>query len=294
MTTSNKTFTKSILITIDVEDWFQVENFKPFIHFNDWSCKDLRVEENTNYLLNFFAKSKVKATFFVLGWLAKRVPHLVRKIHRYGHEVASHGYYHELCSLQTTKNLKKELTNSKKLLEDIIGLPIYGYRAPSFSINKDALKVIEECGFLYDSSFNSFKGNKRYGNLELIGNNKKGIVFNISDNLYELPISNLKFINSILPWGGGGYFRLIPLSLFKMGVHHILEKEHAYLFYLHPWEIDLRQPIVKEASRIFKFRHYIHLNKTCSKLSSFIDTFRRCHFITCQQYIYNNHKEPFQ
>ncbi len=281
----NTQFKNTILITVDVEDWFQVENFKPYISFADWTDKEIRVEKNTYSLLDFFAKSKIKATFFILGWIAERIPQLVQAIHSQGHEVASHGYNHKLCLQQPTKDLKKDLVTSKNLLESIINFPVYGYRAPSFSINNNTLQLIEECGYLYDSSFNSFGMNKRYGQIDSPSNDKKGIASQFSDSLYELPISNIKFGKRIFPWGGGGYFRLIPLPLFNKGVQYILKKEQAYLFYLHPWEIDLKQPIVKEASKLFKFRHYVNLDKTLSKLSTLIQSLKQCQFTTCYQYL---------
>lgn len=277
------------VITIDVEDWFQVENFKTCISFVDWASKDLRVEKNIHSLLDFFGNYNIRATFFVLGWIAEYIPGLVQEIYSRGHEVASHGYNHILCHKQTTARLKQDLTDSKKILEDIVGQAIYGYRAPSFSINNDTLKVIAECGYCYDSSFNSFRLNKRYGQIDLNHNNMKGIVCQVSDNLVELPISNIKLCNCILPWGGGGYFRLIPFPLFKMGVRYILQRQRAYLFYLHPWEIDSEQPTVKEAPRHLRFLHYANLHRTLSKLLSLVDVFKDCRFISCQQYIAENY-----
>ena len=337
----------SILLTIDVEDWFQVENFKQYIPFPSWPSYELRVEKNTHRLLDLLdsqqsgvrsqqsistnstiksnqacqsclTTNSPKATFFVLGWIAERLPHLVREIHARGHEVASHGYLHNLCNQQSHEELKKDLIDSKKLLEDIIGAPVFGYRAPSFAINNDILKIIEDCGYLYDSSYNSFAMNSRYGHIDISQNKRKGIAIQISKTdhatstkssiinhqssiLYELPISNLQFsplprmsgrsygVNIqylTFPWGGGGYFRLIPFRLFKLGVQSILKKENAYLFYMHPWELDPEQPRVAEASKFFKFRHYINLNKTASKLLSFITAFKKCRFITCHDYLH--------
>ena len=287
----------ALLLTIDVEDWFQVENFKPYIPFTEWPYKDLRVEKNTYCLLDLFDEVKVKATFFILGWLAERIPSLVREIHSRGHEVASHGYNHILCSQQSLKDLGQDLVKSKKLLEDIVGFPVLGYRAPSFSISDETLKVVEACEYLYDSSFNSFRINRRYGQLTvpphgekgipLPLHREKGIPLKISDHLYELPISNIRYRNCILPWGGGGYFRLIPFSLFKTGVQHIVKRDNAYVFYLHPWEIDSKQPVVKEASRFFRLRHYINLGNTLTKLSMLIQNLpeRQYYFTTCFQYL---------
>ena len=349
-----------ILLTIDVEDWFQVENFKQYIPYSSWSSCELRVERNTHHLLDLFdsvggrkltqksspskclkrsdpqgpsplltphapegyeppsflasqlqAKCRPKATFFILGWLGKRLPNLVREIHARGHEVASHGYSHELCSACSTEELKNDLTLSKKLLEDVIGAPVYGYRAPSFSINDDILKVVEQCGYLYDSSYNSFGLNSRYGKLTLSTNGSKGIAIDVShpsilaskpSSFWELPISNLNIkkpfsyllsaISSkqnqrgfVLPWGGGGYFRLIPFRLFQRGIKKVLKERSAYLFYMHPWEIDPGQPKVSTANRFYKFRHYTNLGSAQQKLSRLISEFKDCGFRTCSQYL---------
>jgi polysaccharide deacetylase family protein (PEP-CTERM system associated) len=283
---------KSILLTIDVEDWFQVENFKQWISFSSWGTREVRVEQNTHRILDLFDSFKeqqVHATFFVLGWIAQRFPALVREIYKRGHEIASHGYNHILCSQESSEKLKNDLIDSKKLLEDITGSPIHGYRAPNFSISTETLKVIEDCGYLYDSSFNSFSMNKRYGSLDLSQNCKKGIVYQISKSFFEIPISNLslRYLKTDLPWGGGGYFRLYPLSLFKKGIQSILQNEEAYVFYMHPWEVDPEQPKVDEASFFFKFRHYMNLDKTEIRLKKLISDFRNQEFITCREILKN-------
>ena len=286
-----------ILLTIDVEDWFQVENFKQYISFSSWPSYELRVEENTKRLLDLLDSDnglpttylshgqKPRATFFVLGWIAERIPGLVREIHARGHEVASHGYNHKLCSECSSRDLRNDLIESKNRLEDIIGVPVYGYRAPSFSINDDILKLIEECGYLYDSSFNSFGMNGRYGKAHLSQNTKNGIAVKISDIFYELPISNIHVGNRILPWGGGGYFRLTPFRIFRWGVESILRKEKAYLFYTHPWEVDPHQPRVNGASLFFKLRHYTNIDSAASKMSLFIQGLRQCRFVSCHRYL---------
>lgn len=336
-----------ILLTIDVEDWFQVENFKPWIPFSSWSSHEIRVERNTQRILDLFDSVKLRpsamlapnrpkppsfgnhalgsscnprATFFVLGWIAKRNPRLVREIHARGHEVASHGYHHTLCMEETAENLRKDLTDTKKLLEDILGAPVFGYRAPSFSISDDVLKIIADCGYLYDSSYNSFAMHGRYGHTDLSQNGKRGIALQISKNLspdsvgkpevrkpktetfFELPISNLTVRNPfsykltahssqqntggfVVPWGGGAYFRLLPVLFFKMGVRSILQKQGAYLFYVHPWEIDPQQPRVLHAPPLRKLRHYVNLTRTHSKLCAFLKAFSHCCFPTCFRYL---------
>lgn len=317
----------SILLTFDVEDWFQVENFKQCIPFSAWPKCELRVEKNIHRILDLLDSIKppstddsamspeqsnsgpefsvlspqapivsscashlaphrpIRATFFVLGWIAERLPHLVREIQARGHEIASHGYEHKLCKDQPVDDLKNDLDKSKKLLEYVTGNPVYGYRAPSFSIDHAALRIAKECGYLYDSSFNSFKLNRRYGQISLTNNGNNGVYHLISNNFYELPISNLKIGNQIVPWGGGGYFRLIPLSIFKKGVGKILKQKGAYLFYLHPWEIDSDQPKVKGIQILYKFRHYININKTLDKFSYLLENLVNCRFQTCYRYL---------
>ncbi len=277
-----------ILLTVDVEDWFQVENFKRYIPFSSWENREFRVERSTHELLDLFdTQCLPRATFFILGWIAERLPGLVREIHNRGHEVASHGYYHELSNGLNHQDLRSDLSDSKKYLEDILGNPIYGFRAPSFAINNTVLRAVEECGYLYDSSYNSFEMHGRYGSVDLDGYKRTGIAIAVSKCFYELPISNLQIqgLPFELPWGGGGYFRLIPYMLFRMGVKQILKNKHAYLFYMHPWEIDHKQPRMKSVSAFLKFRHYINLKRTSGKLSSLIRCFNHCRFIACRQYI---------
>ena len=303
--------TQYFLLTIDVEDWFQVENFKAWIPSDSWSARELRVEKNTHGILDLLDAIQLnkpapqstiqnypdspKATFFVLGWIAARLPGLVREIHDRGHEVASHGYGHQLCTHMPVRRLKKDLGDSKKQLEDITGAPVDGYRAPSFSISTGILRVIRECGYGYDSSYNSFSLNPRYGAISLNGFKKYGIAWQIDDDFFELPVSNLDFNfsrkskfkmkNSKLPWGGGGYFRLMPLVVFRKGIRKILAKQNAYLFYLHPWELDPKQPRVTEAAPLYRFRHYANLSATAKKLARMIKAFARCRFISCSEYL---------
>ena len=335
---------KHILLTIDVEDWFQVENFKPWIPFSTWDQRELRVERNVHLLLDLFDefevrgqrpedrnqgsdfrrqkeaetrhrrnvsnhfhlendlgkkksqksskscpketnKNRIQATFFILGWLAERLPNMVREIQSRGHEVASQGCNHELPELLSADELKQDLTDSKKLLEDITGAEVAGYRAPSFAINDDILNIIEDAGYIYDSSYNSFDLHGRYGKVSLNGVSKKGIAHELSNDFYELPVSNFMINRWVLPLGGGGYFRLAPYRLFRRGVKAILKRDETYVFYMHPWEFDPSQPSVKNASMNYKFRHYTNLNKTKSRLRSLIDNFDYCRFVTCNEYL---------
>lgn len=334
--------TKYFLITVDVEDWFQVENFKPWIPFATWDTRELRVEQNVNRLLDLLDSVKfpseklnptnainaasltrennsinlpkairaanlndlnkttshrVQATFFILGWIAEKLPHLVREIHTRGHEVASHGFNHELPTKISRAELHQDLNKSKKNLEDITGNPVFGFRSPSFSINDGILKTIQDNNYLYDSSYNSFRLHSRYGKISLNSSGGKGIAHKISKNFYELPISNLPlsavgalthfnhFRHLNLPWGGGSYLRLIPFPIFKIGLKSIFRKDNAYLSYIHPWEIDPEQPRLKEGSISSKFKQYTNLTKTYPRLKNLIESHKHCRFITCKQYL---------
>ncbi|NDY72426.1 polysaccharide deacetylase [Desulfobacter hydrogenophilus] len=277
----------AILLTIDVEDWFQVENFKSYIDFSTWNSFELRVEKNTHLILDMLDafSFKPKATFFILGWIAERLPNLVRQIRHRGHEVASHGGNHHLCTALDRNQLARDLLTSKKRLEDITGQAIYGYRAPSFAINDQVLEMIKQAGFLYDSSYNSFSAHGRYGSIDLSKAIKNGGSYQLDNHFFELPVSNLRLCNKTIPLGGGGYFRLYPTSFFKQGIKVVLKKNNTFVFYAHPWEFDPDQPKVHQASRGFKFRHYINLSKTQGKLQKIINAFTNCDFITCQRYL---------
>lgn len=277
----------SILLTFDVEDWFQVENFKDYISFSTWNSFDLRVEKNTLKILDLLDSFsfKPKATFFILGWIAEKLPELVREIHQRGHEVASHGNDHHLCGNLAESDLVSDLRSSKDRLETIINSNVYGFRAPSFAIDDAILKTIEQAGYLYDSSYNSFSAHGRYGTIDLSLAQKKNAGYQINKDFYELPISNMQISNTIIPLGGGGYFRLFPFPLFELGMKSVLKKDNAFVFYAHPWEFDPSQPRVEQASRGFKFRHYINLHRTEKKLKALISAFDDHEFITCADYI---------
>ena len=266
-----------------------MENFKGYIPFSSWSSFDLRVEANTHRILDLldgFAFNP-KATFFILGWIAKRVPGLVLEIHDRGHEVASHGVSHHLCTLLSLSELSEDLSASRKFLEDLTGEGVYGYRAPSFAVNNQILNLIHQAGYLYDSSYNSFAMHGRYGRLDFSQSEKLGTAFKPYPDFFELPVSNLNIGKQIFPLGGGGYFRLLPFQLFKQGMNAVLTKDDAFVFYSHPWEFDPDQPRVKQATKGVRFRHYTNLARTRKKFHSLIDSFPWCEFPTCKNYIGN-------
>jgi polysaccharide deacetylase family protein (PEP-CTERM system associated) len=312
------------LITIDVEDWFQVENLCAWNPFPAWGRRELRVEANVNRLLDLFdsfkpprppasrpqaqnvpapcpvrraPSSSIHCTFFVLGWLADRLPHLVREIAARGHEVASHGSSHRMCRPLPDAELRDELAGSKRLLEDITGAEVAGFRAPNFSVDDRLLALIREAGYRYDSSYNNFALHGRYGRISL-NVDRLGIAHRLTDDFFELPISNLPLsylsilgtIGNLVhfrhfPLGGGAYFRLMPLSVFQTGVRSILNRDGAYLFYMHPWEVDPGQPRVRQASLAVRFMHYTNLVQTEDKLRKMIERFGSCCFTTCRDYL---------
>ena len=286
-----------ILLTIDVEDWFQVENFKSCIPCDSWPSRELRVERNTHRLLDLLDAvprtpgsnpHTPKATFFTLAWIAERLPGLVREIHARGHEVASHGCSHELCRSQPEDRLRRDLVRSRQILEDITGDEILGYRAPSFSIDETVLASIRDAGYVYDSSYNSFSLHGRYGRLSIHPNGNGAeapALMQPVPGLLELPVSNVDIRGRVLPWGGGAYFRLIPERLFRSGIRFILKRQHAYIMYLHPWELDPDQPRVKEASATRRFRHYSNLHKTHTRLKNLMTAFSHCDFLPCREYV---------
>ena len=261
-------------LTIDVEDYFNVSGFESNIRFEDWGSFQSRVERNTDRLLTILNENDVKATFFVLGWTAENYPDLVRRIHKEKHEIASHSYSHRLIYEQTQKEFLEDLKRSKGLLEGLIGEPVIGYRAPSYSITKDslwALDLLMEEGFQYDSSIFPIRRD-RYG----IPNGNRfpyRIKGNSGRSIMEFPLSTVTIFSNNIPIAGGGYLRLFPYTFIKWGLKRINEQENQpIIIYLHPWEIDTGQPRLK-GSLLSRFRHYIYLNKMEPRLKNLLQDF---------------------
>lgn len=261
-------------LTVDVEDYFQVSAFAKSIDQNDWDTHPLRVEKNTHRLMDMFDEAQVKATFFVLGWVADRNKDLVKEIAQRGHEVASHGYSHQLVYNQTPEVFREETIRSKLLLEDIVQMPVRGYRAASYSITKNslwALDILAEAGFVYDSSIFPVR-HDRYGIPDAIEvphqlKTPKG------HSLVEFPLSVAKIFKYKLPVAGGGYFRLYPYALTRAGLAQINRRHQPFIFYLHPWEIDPEQPRI-EAGWFSRFRHYNNLEECESRLQQLMKDFK--------------------
>jgi polysaccharide deacetylase family protein (PEP-CTERM system associated) len=276
-----------ILITIDLEDWFQVERLCPVYPRHTWDVCDLRVKMNTRILLDLLDHYHVRATFFVLGWVAERCPDLVREVHNRGHEIACHGYDHRRCSDMSVRDLREDLYKSKAILSDIVAYPIIGYRAPGFSVTQRLIEILRELNFVYDSSYNSTILNKRHRRLpdDMWHRSSSGHLI-YRNGIIELPVSNFKFVGKVLPWGGGEDLRVWPPSVFEWGIRQILKREGRYVFYMHPWEIDLVQPKVKELPFHSRARHYLHLSSALHRVSHLLSTFQTTHvFMSCRQYI---------
>lgn len=259
-------------MTVDVEDYFQVSAFENILPKEIWSGLPVRVEQNTYKILKIFEQRNIKATFFILGWVAKRYPNLVRDIVQQKHEVASHGFWHQRVHTISPNEFKKDVDGSKKLLEDISGVVVKGYRAPSYSINyrnQWAFNILEELGFVYSSSVYPIK-HDIYG----WPTAPRFKFTSTSSGLIEIPISTLKIGQRNIPCGGGGYFRLFPYRLSRWIMRQVnQEDQQPCIFYFHPWEIDPKQPKQKNINFKTRFRHYHNLSGMQLKLEKLLCDF---------------------
>lgn len=261
-------------MTVDVEDYFQVSAFEKHVSKEDWNRMPQRVEQNTNRILDMFASAGIQATFFTLGWVAERYPILVRRIVDEGHELASHGYEHIRVINQKPEDFLADVTKTKKLLEDIGGKEVVGYRAASYSICKTnmwAFDELLEAGYRYSSSVYPIK-HDLYGmpDAPRFEFKPRG-----EDGIKEIPVTTIKAFGKTLPCGGGGFFRLYPYSVSRWALNHINKKEQQPgMFYFHPWEIDPNQPKQKGLGFKTKFRHYLNLSKMEQRLNFLLRDFQ--------------------
>lgn len=263
-------------MTIDVEDYFHVAAFAGQIAPSQWSSLEYRAEANTERLLRVFEETHVRATFFFLGWVAERSPGLVRKVADAGHEIACHGYSHQLVFNQGRELFRRETLRAKSFLEDTVGQRIQGYRAASFSITPRsdwALDVLAEAGFDYDSSIAPMR-HDIYGWPD--GPQAPGrITTPAGASLVEFPVMLARWAGSRVPVAGGGYFRLLPYQFVTAGLRNINETQgQPFFFYLHPWEVDPEQPRVQGASLKSRLRHYTGLQGCEGKLRRLLGEFR--------------------
>jgi len=259
-------------MTVDVEDYFHVSAFENTIAKSNWDNMPLRVEHNTYRLLELFEKQNTKSTFFVLGWVAKRCPELIKAIVEQGHELASHGFSHQRATEMTRAEFTADVEQSKKILEDVSGTQVLGYRAPSFSVNDSntwIYDVLVELGFKYSSSTYPIN-HDLYGVPEW-----PRFAYQREEGILEIPVPTIRKNEVNTGIGGGGYFRLYPYWLSKRRIDKFHQQEQQpYSFYFHPWEIDPQQPRIKEAPLKSKFRHYINLSKMEGKLEKLLEDYQ--------------------
>jgi polysaccharide deacetylase family protein (PEP-CTERM system associated) len=259
------------LLTVDVEEYFQVEGFADVVDRRDWPKFESRVRMQTLRLLDLFDGKRQRATFFVLGWTAERDPDLVREIVARGHEVASHGWSHRMIDTQGVRAFRRDVRKGKRILETIVGAPVAGYRAPSFSITAKtpwAHKVLAEEGFTYSSSVFPVR-HDRYG-VPDAPRRPWEVDCGEGRRLVELPPLTLRMLGQNLPVGGGGYMRLFPLSVVSSAIESMNRAGSPAVVYLHPWEIDPQQPKLpgRAANR---WRHWVGMEKLERKLSRLLD-----------------------
>ena len=260
--------------TVDVEDYFHVAALSSAITRESWPTHESRVERNTERLLALLAERGVRGTFFVLGWVAERSPGLVRRIAASGHEIACHGFSHQLIYQQAREEFREETVRAKRLLEDLIGGAVLGYRAASFSVTRDSLWALDtliDAGFLYDSSIFPIR-HDRYG-LPGAAPEPNRLSAPSGRTLVEFPMSAARFLGVQVPVSGGGYFRILPFWVTKSGLKQINERRGLpFTFYLHPWELDPGQPRFK-VSALSRFRHYTNLARCEGRLRRLLREF---------------------
>nr|WP_307990862.1 XrtA system polysaccharide deacetylase [uncultured Niameybacter sp.] len=270
------------ILCVDLEDWYNANLME--------IDKNVEIQErvtiNTYRLLEIFEESNVKATFFVLASIAEKHPNLILEIKKKGHEIASHGYGHELIYSQSKEQFREDIKNSKKILEDIIDEPILGYRAPSWSITEKslwALEILQQEGFKYDSSIFPFK-NFLYGIKNAPRYAYNSNVYNKNSNLMEIPPSTIKFMKFNIPFSGGFYFRFLPYCIIDFFIKLINSYKQPVIVYIHPWEIDKNQPKLK-LSPIAHFIQYYGIRRCEKKLKKLV---KRYSFMTMRDYFFDN------
>lgn len=257
--------------SVDFEDWYQGFEVIPF---DTWKNYAPRIERNCERFLEILKNHNIKATFFVLGYLAENFPHLIEAIYKDGHEIGSHGYSHTQVFRLTPEKFDHEIRRTSDLVEKITGKRPIGFRAPIFSIIKKslwAIDVLAENGFLYDSSIYPTI-NYRYGIVESERffhhiETEKG------NKLAEIPVTTSRFLKMNLPVGGGAYFRIWPYAVTRWGFRQVLKEGQPGVFYIHPWEIDTGQPKIKLPKRL-SITHYTNLGFTEKRLSKLFEDFK--------------------
>ncbi len=259
-------------MTIDVEDYFQVSAFAPYIARTEWDSRECRVERNIQAILEMLSRHHTHATFFTLGWIAERYPQLVRHIVDNGHELASHGYGHQRASDQSPDVFFDDIDRAKKMLEDLSGQEVQGYRAPSFSIGKGnlwAYDTLLEAGYRYSSSIYPI-AHDHYGMPD-----SPRFAYEVRPGLTEIPITTVRLFERNFPSSGGGYFRLLPYPVSRWLIQRVNSRDQqSGIFYFHPWEIDPGQPRIQGINRKTRFRHYVNIGQTQTRLNRLLTDFK--------------------
>jgi polysaccharide deacetylase family protein (PEP-CTERM system associated) len=260
----------AFMLTIDVEDWFHLVGAGLDYQFTNgsdataaWETFPSRLEKTIPWILDQLDQHNRKATFFVLGWVAQRHPELIREIDRRGHELASHSYWHRIVYQQSQEEFRADLVASKQALEDGIGKPLVGFRASTASITDWAVEILAEEGFRYDASFFPAAYHDVYGRLS--GMEMDDLICRHPSGVLEVKFSCLKLFGKRLPWSGGGYFRLLPLWLFELGIRRILRGGQPFMFFTHPWELDPNAPRLKSLKKRYAWRRYTGLKSARSR-----------------------------
>jgi polysaccharide deacetylase family protein (PEP-CTERM system associated) len=259
------------VMSVDVEDWFCVHNLSRLIPYADWDKCESRVERSTTRLLDLFGRHRVEATFFVLGWVADRFPDLVREIERRGHEVATHGYSHQLLTFMQPEEFRADLQRSLVALARTTSQEVRGFRAPSFSLTKKtlwAVDILKESGIQYDSSVFPVAFHPDYGIADADLRPHR-----LTEGLTELPMGVAEILGRRVPCSGGGYFRLYPYAVTRALMRRCNQQGRPVMFYLHPWEADPEQPRVAGLSWSKRFRHYNNLDRTEERLEWLLNDF---------------------
>ncbi|WP_421862753.1 XrtA system polysaccharide deacetylase [Motiliproteus sp.] len=262
---------ESSALSFDIEDFFQVAAFENQCPVESWPQHECRVEANVEKLLQLLDDSSTKATFFTLGWIAERYPHLIKRIVDADHELASHGYNHQRINRLSQQQFRDDIRSSKSLLEELSGQQVDGYRAPSFSFTEQRPWITDElldAGYRYSSSINPVP-HDLYGYADA-----PRTPFLWPNGLLELPVTTYEVLGRRIPCAGGGYFRLYPYPVFRHLMRKAIQQlQTPAIYYLHPWELDPQQPRIKDAPLKSRFRHYINLDKTEPRLRRLLRDF---------------------
>jgi polysaccharide deacetylase family protein (PEP-CTERM system associated) len=262
------------ILSVDLEDYFQVEAFAGVVSRSEWDRFPSRVENNCRRLLDIFDRHSVKATFFVLGWIADRFPGLVREVHERGHELACHSYWHRKVSSLSPSEFRADTRSACHAIEQAASVRVAGYRAPTWSLTPEslwALDILSDEGFIYDSSIFPIR-HDLYG---IPGASRRPYYHTTSNGgrLLELPPATVRIAGRNFPAAGGGWFRILPLQYTKWAFHRFERENMPLVFYLHPWEIDPDQPRIAAAFKS-RLRHYTNLGRTESRLEVLLQSFR--------------------